>query len=356
MIKKRLEKLRLKLKKTDMDAILITKRENYIYISGFTGTFAHVLVTQNDAVLLTDFRYASQAKKQAEQFEVVEFRGKLLESLNDIIKSKDIKTLGFEEDNVTYKKYISMKKNLKVKKLQPIDGIVEDVRVRKDSEEIENIKRAVKIADDAFSHILKYIKPGVREYEIALEIEHYMKKKGAKGISFETIVASGCRSSLPHGVATDKKIENNEAVTLDFGAVYNDYCSDMTRTVFVGQPEKELINIYDIVLKAQVASLKGAKKGLLGKEIDLIARGIIDKNGYGENFGHGLGHGVGLEVHEKPSLSKKGDVVMENGMVATVEPGIYVDNLGGVRIEDMVVINEGSPIVLTGSTKEIIVL
>ena len=356
MIKKRLEKLRLKLKEVNLDAILITKKENYIYISGFTGTFAYLLVTQNDAVLLTDFRYTSQAKKQAKFFEIIEYQGKLLESLNSIIASKGVKSLGFEQNVITYKKYLDMKKNLKVSELKPVDGMIEDIRVKKDSNEIETIKKAVEIADNAFSHILNYIKPGVREYEIAIEIEHYMKRQGAKGSSFETIVASGHRSSLPHGTATDKKIENNEVITIDFGAIYDNYCSDITRTIFVGQPNEKFLKIYNIVLEAQKTALMGAKKGLLGSEIDSIARDIIDKNGYGENFGHGLGHGVGLEVHEMPSLSKRGNMKMENGMVVTIEPGIYINELGGVRIEDTVVINDDTPIVLTQSSKDIIVL
>lgn len=356
MIETRLEKLRTKLKETDLDAILIIKKENRIYISGFTGTFAYIIVTKNDAVLLTDSRYISQAKKQAKLFEIIEYEGEILESLNNIILSKGIKSLGFEQNIITYKKYLDIKKSLKVSELKPVDNMVEDIRVKKTPDEIKTIKKAVKIADDAFSHILNYIKPGVRESEVALEIEYYMKKQGAKGPSFETIVASGQRSSLPHGIATDKIIKNNEVVTIDFGAVYDNYCSDMTRTVFIGKPDKEFFKIYNIVLEAQKNALMGAKKGLLGKEIDSIARGIIEKGGYGENFGHGLGHGVGLEVHESPSLSKRGDIKMENDMVVTIEPGIYIDNFGGVRIEDMLIINDDNPIVLTHSSKDIIVL
>ena len=356
MLEKRLEKLKLKLKEADLDGILITKKENYMYISGFTGTYAYLVITQNNAVLLTDFRYANQAKDEAKFFEIIEYEGRLLDALNNVIASNNIKNLGFEENVITYKTYVEMKKNLKVEKLKPVDGMVEDIRIIKDAKEIVIIKKAVKIADDAFLHILNYIKPGVSECEIALELEHYMKKEGAKGTSFETIVASGYRSVLPHGTASNKKIENNEAVTLDFGAIYENYCSDMTRTVFVGKPKEELYKIYNIVLEAQKTSVEGAKKGFTGKEIDSIARDIIDKNGYGKNFGHGLGHGVGLEVHEKPSISKRGDIIMKNGMVVTIEPGIYVENLGGVRIEDMVVIDHDTPIVLTKSSKELIVL
>ena len=267
MLKERLEKLRLKIKEADLDAILIIKRENYMYISGFTGTYAYLLITQNAAVLLTDFRYTKQAKDEAKLFEVIEYEGRLLDALNNVIASNDIKKLGFEENVVTYKTYIEMKKKIKVEKLDPVDGMVEDIRLIKDAKEIEIIKKAVEIADDAFLHILNYIKPGVSEYEIALELEHHMKKKGAKGTSFETIVASGYRSVLPHGTASNKKIENNEVVTLDFGAIYENYCSDMTRTVFVGKPKEELYKIYNIVLKAQKSSVESAKKGLTEKKL-----------------------------------------------------------------------------------------
>ncbi|MFZ5989594.1 MAG: M24 family metallopeptidase [Bacillota bacterium] len=355
-IEKRLRELRQRLKEKDMDAALITKRDNYIYISGFTGTFAYILVTQEDSVIVTDFRYTEQASKQAPLSEVVEYRGSLLVALNEVIKSKGIKKLGYEEDYLTQKKYEELKGKLNIKEFMPLENMVESLRMIKDEEETGIIKKAVEIADSAFGHILKYIKPGVREVEIAAEIEYFMKKSGARGPSFETIVASGYRSALPHGVASEKVIDKGDAVTLDFGAVYNDYCSDMTRTVFIGEPQNELKKIYDIVLKAQVSALEGAKKGLMGKEIDLIAREYISRNGYEKYFGHGLGHGVGIEVHEEPRLSPQGSTRMENGMVATVEPGIYINGLGGVRIEDMIVINDEKPIILTKSTKEMIIL
>jgi Xaa-Pro aminopeptidase len=226
----------------------------------------------------------------------------------------------------------------------------------KDDYELDIIKKAVKIADDAFTHILPYIKPGIAEIEIAAEMEYYMKKAGAIGASFETIVASGQRSSMPHGVASDKKLELGDPITLDYGAYYEHYCSDMTRTVFLGQPKDEMKKIYNIVLEAQLKSSEGAAAGLLGKDIDLIARDIIYKNGYENNFGHGLGHSVGLEIHEDPRFSPSGNIKIENDMVITVEPGIYVSGLGGVRIEDIILINDDKPINLTKSSKEMIIL
>lgn len=355
-IEKRVSALRAALREKKLDAALITKRENYLYMSGFTGSSAYLVITDTDAVLVTDFRYVEQASRQAPLYETVQYQGSLLVALNDVFKKKGINTLGFEEGDVSYERYAEYKEKLVVKELQPLGGAVEKLRLRKDADEIGIIRQAVKIADDTFTHILGLIRPGVAEIELAAEMEFHMKKLGARGASFETIVASGHRASMPHGVASDKRIEPGDVITLDFGAVYKDYCSDMTRTVFLGQPGEELAKIYNIVLKAQIASREGAKAGLLGKEIDAIARDIISEQGYGKYFGHGLGHGVGLEIHEDPRLSPTGTVRMENGMVVTVEPGIYIPELGGVRIEDIIVIEDEKPVVLTQSSKDLLVI
>lgn len=353
---KRLENFRAKLKEKGIDAAIIAKSPNYFYLSGFTGSFAYLVITRDDAVLVTDFRYREQARLEAPLFEVMEYSDNIYSFLNGILKSKNIEILGFEEDYITYKKFKEFEEKFSVKELKPLEGMVEVMRMKKDKMELEIIKKAVEIADNAFSHILEFIKPGVREIEIAAELEYFMKKQGAKGTSFETIVASGVRSALPHGVASEKVIEHGDVVTMDFGAVFKGYCSDMTRTVFVGKPKEELVKIYNTVLTAQKAALEGAVKGLTGKKIDAVAREIICREGFGFNFGHGLGHGVGIEIHEEPRLSPLGDVVMDDGMVVTVEPGIYVNGLGGVRIEDMIVINGDHPDVLTASKKDMIVL
>lgn len=355
-IDKRLKAFREQLKSKDIDAALIMKRENYIYLSGFTGSSAFLVITQDDAVLVTDFRYVEQAGAQAPLYEVIQYQGSLIIALNEIYKAKGIKRLGFEDGYITFDKFEEFKTKFDIGEFVALGGIVENLRYIKDESEISVIRQAVKIADDAFTHILGYIKPGVAEIEIAAELEYFMKKNGAKGASFETIVASGERASMPHGTASEKRIQQGDVITLDYGALYNDYCSDMTRTVFLGEPDKQLKKIYEIVLNAQLKSLEGSKKGLLGKEIDFIARDIISKAGFEKNFGHGLGHGVGLEIHEEPRLSPAGAIKMENGMVATVEPGIYVSGLGGVRIEDIIVINEDKPLILTQSTKEMIII
>lgn len=356
MIQKRLVKFREKLKEKNVDGALVTKRENYIYLSGFTGTSAFLIITQEDAVLITDFRYVEQAGKQAPQYEIIKYQGSVLAAMNEVIKSKDIKKLAFEEGHVTYNKYQDYKDKLDVIELLPLQGTIENIRMIKDEYELGIIKTAVGIADDAFKHILGIIRPGVAETEIAAELEYFMKKQGAKGASFDTIAASGKRAAMPHGVASEKKIEMGDVITLDYGAVYKEYCSDMTRTVFVGKPDEELKKIYNIVLEAQLRAEEKAVAGLTGKEIDSVARDIIAGYGYGDYFGHGLGHSVGLEIHEEPRLSMAGDMIMKDGMVVTVEPGIYIGGLGGVRIEDMVVINGEKPLILTQSTKELIVI
>lgn len=370
----RLTKLREKFKQQDIDAVLINKRENYIYLSGFTGTAAQLIITQNEAILVTDFRYIQQADRQAKGYKIIQYQGSSINVINEELIKLDVNKLGFEESYITYSAYTEFKTKLtrhgdgspvlkeSLQKgepspcLVPLEGMIEKLRITKDQLEIEVINKAVQIADNAFTYILGYIKPGVMETEIAAEIEFFMKKQGAKGASFETIVASGERSSMPHGVASSKKLENGDVITLDYGAIYEDYCSDMTRTVFLGKIDADMKKIYETVQKAQLDALEGSLAGLTGKEIDLIARNIIVSNGYGSNFGHGLGHGVGLEIHEEPRLSPSGSIKMEPGMVVTIEPGIYIPGKGGVRIEDMIVIGDNGPQVLTTSSKDIIVI
>ena len=352
----RLKNLRSQMAQKKLDAVLVTKRENYMYLSGFTGTSAFLVITGDEAVLVTDFRYTEQAQRQAPVYEVSTYAGSVIKGLNDVIESRNIHTLGFEDTSLTVDKYNEYKEKLEIKEMAPLGGMFEELRLIKDEEELQLIKKAVKIADDTFEHVLKLIKPGIAEVELAAEMEYFMRRQGASGTSFQSIVASGKRSSMPHGVASEKKLEMGDTITLDFGALYNGYCSDMTRTVFLGKPDEELKKIYKIVLEAQLAGSAGVKTGLSGKDIDMIARELIAKAGYGDKFGHGLGHGVGLEIHEEPRLSMTGLRIMKNGMVVTVEPGIYVDGLGGVRIEDMLVVNDDKPLVLTASTKEMIVI
>lgn len=352
----RLSTFRSKMKELKIEGALITKRENYMYLSGFSGTSANLLITDKKAYLLTDFRYIEQSTQQAPLFEIVQHKPDIIDTIFEIINSEGLKKLGFEDQSSSYSSYRAFIDKFKDTELIGIGLVVDDLRSIKDEQEIETINKAVQIADGAFKHVLSIIKPGITELDVAAELEYKMKKLGASGASFETIVASGLRSSMPHGIASEKKLELGDTITMDFGAMYNHYCSDITRTVFLGQPNKKMIDIYNIVLNAQLTSEKGAKKGLTGKEVDKIARDIIYKNGFEGKFGHGLGHGVGLEIHESPRLSMGGDKILENNMAVTIEPGIYVEGLGGVRIEDTIIINNDNPIVLTQSEKDMIIL
>lgn len=355
-IEKRLKNLRNRLKKSEADALLVTKRENYMYLSGFTGTSAFLVITGNRALLMTDFRYTEQAAAQAPDYTIVKYQGNVINALKGMIEDNGIEKLAFEDRSMTVSTYTELREKLGIKAFVPFGSTIEELRQVKDEEELKMIKKAVEIADGTFTHILGVIKPGIREVELAAEMEYHMKKLGATGPSFDTIVASGVRAAMPHGVASEKKLEAGDVITFDFGALYKGYCSDMTRTVFLGSAKDELRRIYGIVLEAHNRSKEGARRGKTGKEVDLIARKIIAEAGFGDNFGHGLGHAVGLEIHEEPRFSMTCATQIKDGMVMTIEPGIYVGGLGGVRIEDMVVVRGDSPETLTASTKELLVV
>lgn len=351
----KLDKLRKVLSKNNLDAILITSPINRRYISGFTGSAGAVLVSANNAIFITDFRYTEQAEAQAQGFKVIVHKQSMDAEIQKQLKEINIKRLGFEKDLTTYGQYESYKKAFEAE-IVPVSGLVEELRIIKTNEELEIMKKAAKIADDAFLHIQRFIKPGVKEIDISDELEFFMRKQGAVSSSFDTIVASGYRSAMPHGVASQKEIKSEELVTLDYGALYNGYCSDITRTVAVGEVSDELRKIYDTVLEANQRGVKEIKPGMTGKEADAITRDYITEKGYGEKFGHSTGHGLGMEVHEAPSLSHKSDQKLVPGMVVTVEPGIYVAGLGGCRIEDDIVITENGNERLTWVTKEFIQL
>lgn len=349
-----LEKVNKFLHNHKLDVLLVNKPENRRYISGFTGSSAWLVLSANRNLLVTDFRYIEQAAKQAPQFEIIRHGNNQLETVADYIKRFDSQNVGFEADFITYETYNALSELLPNAKFIPIK--LDEIRMVKDNEEIKNIKRAAEITDSAFAHILKIIRPGMTEKDIAIEMEFFMRRQGADDLAFETIVASGIRSSLPHGRATDKPIESGDFITMDFGAKFKGYCSDMTRTIVMGKASEKQREIYHIVLNAQLAGLKAVAAGKKGKEVDAVAREIITKAGYGEYFGHGLGHSLGLAIHEDPRLSLTGEIVLENNMVVTVEPGIYLPDWGGVRIEDTVVVTSTGVDILTSSSKELIEL
>ncbi|NJP37641.1 M24 family metallopeptidase [Alkalicoccus luteus] len=349
------DQLRSRFDATGIDAFLTQSTYNRRYLTGFTGTAGAALVTADSSRLITDFRYTVQARSQAPEFEIVEHSKPLLEELANQVKELGIHKLGFEKDHVSYTQYEALSEQLDCE-LIPVSGLVEDMRLLKTADEISVIEKAVQIADEAFSHIQSYIKAGVKEIDVSNELEFFMRKQGAVSSSFDIIVASGERSAYPHGVASDKIIESGELVTLDFGAYYNGYCSDITRTVAVGDVSAELKEIYDTVLQAQIKGVEGLKPGLTGREADALTRDYIKEKGFGEYFGHSTGHGMGMEVHEGPGLSHRSDKKLEPGMVVTVEPGIYVEGTGGTRIEDDVVITEDGCRILSASPKELIIL
>lgn len=352
----RIKMIREMLSKIGADGIFLYSPENRRYASGFTGSTGYVIISEKDAGFVTDFRYKNQAGIQCQGFEIIENKTPLVDYLVDVIRKYSIKKLAYEDAFMTVSFYNNLKDKLENVEFIPLKESEGNIRIIKDQEELNNIKKAAEIADKAFKHILDYVKPGVTERDVAIELEFFMKNNGATGLSFESIVASGWRSSLPHGVATDKKINLGELLTLDYGCVYNGYCSDMTRTIVIGKADEKQKKIYGIVLKAQKEALAHIKPGVLGKDVDKIARDIIIEAGYGDYFGHGLGHGVGLAIHEEPRLSPAGETVLETNMVVTDEPGIYIPDFGGVRIEDLVVVGKDGPIVYSNSPKELIEL
>ncbi|AIM15572.1 MULTISPECIES: Xaa-Pro peptidase family protein [Neobacillus] len=351
----KLEKLRSTFSAQGIDGILITSPYNRRYISNFTGSSGVILISVDQALFITDFRYVEQAQKQCVGFEIIKYSESFPNEVAKQAKRLGIQKLGFEEEYVTYSSFKSYEKEVEAE-LIPISGVIEKLRLIKTNAEIKILKEAADIADAAFKHILDFIRPGKTELEVSNELEFFMRKAGATSSSFDIIVASGYRSALPHGVASNKVIEKGDMVTLDFGAYYKGYVSDITRTVSVGEPDAKLKEIYQIVLEAQQRGMDGIKPGMTGKEADALTRDYISEKGYGEYFGHSTGHGIGLEIHEGPALSSKSDIILEPGMVVTVEPGIYIPGLGGVRIEDDTLITNDHNETLTHSTKELIIL
>ncbi|MGN0506843.1 MAG: M24 family metallopeptidase [Lachnospiraceae bacterium] len=346
------------LEQKKLDAVLVSDGYNMRYLSGFTGATGYLLITGNSRTLFTDSRYTTAAKAQAPDFTVVEVDSSrdYCAALNTVLEEEKIEVLGFESQHVRYSVYENLKERLHVKMLFPLKNELAALRKIKTAEEIDRMRHAEHIGDIAFEEVLHHIRPGVTEIEIAAKLEYIMKLNGAEKLSFETIVASGANTSKPHAEPGEKVIEKGDFVTMDFGCVYQGYCSDMTRTIVVGKADKKQKEIYSTVLKAQTAVLDMLKPGMRGKEYDKVARDIIYGAGYEGYFGHGLGHSVGLEIHENPRFSVIEEEIIQPGMIMTVEPGIYIPEFGGVRIEDMVVMTEDGYENLAYSKKELIEL
>lgn len=351
--KKRIEMFQKELERKNIEAILISNIVNSCYLSGFSGSNAFTLITPDEAILLTDFRYTESALKEAPYFKIIDYGPSLEIKIRDLLKNLQINRLYFEEEYVSVAQYNRWSAILSDISMIPCRKIVENLRKIKDKDEIDAIKYAAKVSDEALEYIIEYIKAGTTENEIARELVYFVKKRGVE-LYPKFIVASGFRSALPHGYYSEKVVENGELLMIDFGAHYKGYFSDITRTFVVGKANEKQLNIYDIVYRAQKKALAVTKAGISYKDSFRSAATIIEENGY--ILGHGLGHGVGLDVHELPFINERegNEGVIENGMVFTIEPGVYIPGWGGVRIEDTIVAEEGIYHSLTNFKREII--
>ena len=352
----RLDRLTARFPEIELDALLISAPENRRYLSGFTGSAGYLFITPERAVLVTDSRYTEQATNQAPDFQVIQVRGGwdwLLEQM----KETGVKRVGFESRNMTVATYDSLISAIKddsalnqVSMIATAD-IPEEGRVFKDQRELAMLQRAINASDAAMEAVCPTITAGMTEREVAWRMEMAMRDFGADGISFDTIVASGPNGAMAHHRPSDRVIQEGEPIVIDMGAIVEGYCSDITRTVVVGEPDETFNKIYDIVLGAQLTAINMVKPGMTGEDCDGLSRAVIAEAGYGDNFGHSLGHGVGLAVHENPRVSPRSPDKLEPNMVFTVEPGIYLTGWGGIRIEDIVVLGDDGAKVMSKAGK-----
>lgn len=354
MIKERVKRIQSEL--SAGQALLVTADCNRFYFTGFASSAGSVLICKEAAVFLIDFRYYEKAKATVDSCQVIQSPPAKVSELCD---RYGIKELFIEATSTPVSRLAALRRDLAgvtVSDSDRFDGIIAEMRSIKTQEELAYIREAQRMTDETFSYILNHIRPGRTEKEIMLDMEFYMRRMGSEGVSFDFIVVSGKNSSLPHGVPTDKVVQRGDFVTMDFGAVVGGYHSDMTRTVAVGEASDEMRLVYDTVLRAQLESEKVIRAGAVCQDVDKVARDIINAAGYEGCFGHGLGHSVGVEIHESPAFSPRCETVLRSGMVMTVEPGIYLENKFGVRIEDMVYVTDTGSLNLTASEKQLLVL
>ena len=351
-----LKQIAAKLPEYGIDAMLLSSAPGEYYGIGFHGE-GYVVVTAGECRYFTDSRYIEAAEKTVTGavITMTNRERNYPALLQQAIDELGIRKLGFEDGYMTVAQYRYLDNALQVE-LVPAQGLVNGLRAAKDQEEIDAMVKAQRISEQAFDEILKFIKPGVTEKEIAAKLEYDMLRFGAQKMSFDPIVVSGPNGSLPHGVPSDKKVENGEFITMDFGCIYNGYCSDMTRTVALGEPTEEMRKVYNVVLQAQLAGLAASKAGVPGKSIDAAARKVIEDAGYGAYFGHGYGHSVGIEIHESPNANTRDESLMPVGAAVSAEPGIYLPGRFGVRIEDVAIMTEDGCINITKAPKDLIVL
>ena len=360
---KRIDSLRAVMKENRLDAFVTSFLPHIRYLTGFCGSNALCILTRSEEVVLTDFRYKEQIHNEVRDAKSFVVDGSLFAAAAKRNLFNKCKRVGFEKDHLVFGAFAELKKEShrsirtgKDCRWIPVSDIVESIASIKDEEEISCIKRAAAISDVVFSEILSRMRAGISECDVAAEISYLQRQHGAESDSFEAIVASGIRGALPHAKPTPRKIRKGEMVTLDFGCVYRGYCSDLTRTIAFGTPKPAARKIYSIVLDAQRKAIEAARPGLSARLLDATARSFITSKGYGNFFGHGLGHGIGLQIHESPKISSSSADMIRLGNAITIEPGIYIRGIGGVRIEDDVVIRREGPEVITTSPKELIVV
>ena len=352
----RLARLRAEMQRRGLDALLVSFLPNVRYLSGFSGSNALCVVTRTGAVLVTDSRYARQSRSEARRLQRVITALPLPEALNAFGVLKRLRTVGFEAEHVPYVQYRMLKKLFPRISFRGTTGLVEDIALIKDASEIDSVHKAARISDRVFGEIISLIRPGVRESEIAAEISYLLRRHGGERDAFEPIVASGERAILPHARATTKRIRRGELVVLDFGTTCNGYCSDLTRTVAVGRVSRAARETYALVREAHADAIAAARAGMMARELDAVARERFRRAGYGRYFVHSLGHGLGLSIHERPRVSPLSRERLQAGSVITIEPGLYIPGVGGVRIEDDVVLTPGGCKVLTGASRELMTL
>ncbi len=354
---RRVDKLREKLEALGLDALLVSQPQNRRYISGFTGSAGYLLITPTDAVIATDFRYYEQAVQEAPGFRLHQATGSVETWLPGLLVGLGGKKLAFESADVTLSLYRTLRKAAgelpqdQRPRLVASTGVVEALRAVKEPEELAAIQAAIDLGDAAFQEVTARVEPGWTEKQVAWEIEKYIREHGGDGTSFDTIVAGGPWGAMPHAYPRDRALEAGEGVVIDMGVRLDGYCSDLTRTIFLGKPDGRFSEIYGIVLGAQLTAEELVRPGMTGEEVHMLAQRAIEEAGYGENFGHGLGHGVGLNTHESPRLGRTSNDLLAEGMVFTIEPGVYVTGWGGVRIEDIVVLENGKARVMSHAPK-----
>jgi Xaa-Pro aminopeptidase len=333
--------------------ILVTHLVNVRYLTGFTGSAGMVLLGPRHGILWVDPRYTLQAQYQAEGVEVIEEKKGLLKGAASWLRKNGVRDATFEASNLTCAQFDQLRKEAGHRlELKPAGDLIEELRIVKDRGEIEAIRSAGRVTAEVFAEMLPLVRPGVIEQDLAAEIEYRMRKKGAEGAAFETIVASGPRSAYPHARPSSKALQESELVIFDLGAILGGYAADMTRTVFLGEPNRRVRNLYSAVLKAQAGALRAVQDPTPAGEIDSAARRILAKHRLARYFTHSTGHGVGLEIHERPRLAKKETTQLRCGSIVTVEPGVYLEGFGGIRIEDTVLVGPDGPEVLTPASKE----